>query len=62
MVFKDTMNGNCHTCEFYKDDQCKRVEKAFSTMIDPVCLQKVQCILLRDLVQVMNEYLYEDEE
>jgi len=55
------MNGNCYTCEFYnKDiDLCKRAEKAFGSMIDPICLSKIQIILLRDLCQMMYEFLEE---
>jgi len=45
------MNGNCYTCDFYdkENDYCRRAEKAFGSMVDPICLQKIQCILLRDI-------------
>ena len=56
------MNGNCHSCEFYREDRCMRAEKMFSTLSDPICLQKIGCMLMRDLCGLMNEYLFEEED
>jgi len=58
------MNGNCYECEFYNrnEDLCMRAGKAFGSMMNPVCLAKIQCILLRDLTQTINNYLFEDDE
>jgi len=56
--------GLCYQCDFYdkENDYCRRAEKAFATMVDPVCLTKIQCILLRNMCQILNDYLYEGDE
>ena len=60
----ENTEGLCYRCDFYdKDnDYCRRAEKAFGSMVSPICLAKMQVILLQDLVQLFEEYLYEDEE
>ena len=59
-----SVSGNCYVCEFYdKDnDYCRRAEKAFGSMNDPICLQKMTVILLRDLNIILQDYLYEENE
>ena len=52
--------GNCYGCEFYKEDTCKRMEKSFATMVNPVCLQKITVILLRDLLFLVADYVEEE--
>lgn len=57
------MNGECYKCDFYhkEDDRCMRAEKAFGSMVDPICLEKMQVILLRTLSTMLADYIYEDE-
>lgn len=65
MAIEDTISdGNCYKCSFYnrEEDSCRRGEKAFGSMISPICLQKLTIILLRDLNNLVAEYLFEDEE
>jgi len=54
------MNGNCNDCDWYRENRCLRAEKGFSTMVDPICLAKVQIILLRDLCDMFYDYLEND--
>lgn len=58
------MSGLCYQCDFYdkENDYCRRAEKAFGSMVDPICLQKMTVILLRDLNMLMQDYLYEDDD
>lgn len=48
----------CSTCEFYKDDVCLKAETSLSEIDDPICLQRITCILLRSIL----EELYDDGE
>jgi len=57
-----SLNGDCIHCDFFRDNQCKMAGSFLSQVKDPVCLAKLQVILLTDLVQMMEEYFYEDEE
>jgi hypothetical protein len=34
----------------------------FSTLADPICLAKIQAMLLRDLVGICADMAYEDED
>jgi hypothetical protein len=61
MVSQNTMNGLCHSCEFYREDRCMRAEKMFSTLSDPICLAKIQCMLLRDIAGMFEEYFFEED-
>ena len=54
--------GECFKCEFFKDDHCMRAERLFSTMVDPICLAKLQVMLLRDISMTLNDYVYEEDE
>ena len=54
--------GECFKCEFFKDDHCIRAERLFSTMVDPICLAKLQVMLLRDISMTLNDYVYEEDE
>jgi hypothetical protein len=56
------MNGICNSCDFYREDRCMRAEKMFSTLSDPICLQKIQCMLLRDMCGMLDEYLFDGED
>jgi len=56
------MNGECNKCDLYIGDRCLRAEKFFSSMTDPICLQKVNVLLIRDLNNLMMDYLFEDED
>lgn len=55
------MNGDCTKCDMYIDDRCLRAEKFFSSMIDPICIQKINTMLIRDLCGLLDEYLSEKE-
>lgn len=56
--------GNCYQCDFYdkEKDYCRRAERAFGSMRSPICLAKIQVILLRDMCVMLDNYLYEDDE
>ena len=54
--------ADCLRCDFYRDNQCTKAGKYLSQITDEKCLAKLQVILLQDLVQLFEEYLYEDEE
>jgi len=54
------MNGECTKCEMYVGDKCLRAEKFFSSMNDPICLQKINVLLVRDLNNLISEYLSEE--
>ena len=54
-------NGECFKCEFFKDDHCMRAERLFSTMVDPICLAKLQVMLLRDISMTLNDYVYDND-
>lgn len=58
------MSGLCYQCDFYdkENDYCRRAEKAFGSMTDPICLAKIQVILLRDMCQMLGDYLYEGDD
>jgi len=66
MVFKDTMKdgvkGRCVGCEFFHEDQCKRMERALSSMTDPICLQKCTVMLLNNIGQMLYDYMSEEDE
>jgi hypothetical protein len=55
------MNGKCFECDFFKDDQCRRASHSFSTLVDPICLQKISVILLRDIANTLEDMAYEDD-
>jgi len=47
----------CLECEFFKDNQCIKAQKLEISSIDnPVCLQRIQIMLLRDIF-----FLFHDE-
>jgi hypothetical protein len=48
---------NCNVCEWLKDGECKKA-KNLSIVDDPICLQKIQIMLLRD---VLDELYYVGE-
>lgn len=52
----------CCDCEFYRDDRCFKAEKMLSMVDDPVCLARIQIMLLRDLCNILVEDSREDEE
>jgi hypothetical protein len=56
------MNGKCLGCDFYINNECKKAGNFLSQMDDPVCLAKLQVILLQDLVELMTDYMYGDDE
>ena len=56
------LDGNCLKCDFFREKQCTKAGMYLSQVTDPLCLAKLQVILLQDLVGLMTEYLYEDEE
>ncbi len=39
----------CQDCPDYKNDICEKAQKSLSLMVDPVCLQKAQIMLLRSI-------------
>ena len=53
-------NGQCQKCEMYIGDRCLRAEKMFSSMTDPVCLQKVSVMLLRDMAMSLQDMAYDE--
>jgi len=56
------MNGDCYHCEFFHNNQCKRVENALSSMTDPVCISKCTLMILNNLGQMIYDYMYEDDD
>lgn len=60
----ENKEGNCYQCDLYDkvNDCCKRGERAFGSMNSPICLQKLTVILLRDLVTLLEEYLFEEDD
>ncbi len=64
MVISNMSAGLCYSCDFYdkENDFCRRAEKAFGSMTDPICLAKIQVILLRDMCQMLGDYLYDEED
>jgi hypothetical protein len=56
------MSGDCNHCEMYIGDRCLKAEKMFSGMTDPICLQKMSIMLLRDMNENLMDFMYEDED
>jgi hypothetical protein len=61
MVSENTISGNCLKCDFYRDNECKKAGTILSQITDPVCLAKLQVILLQDIASMLEEHLYGEE-
>ena len=54
--------GNCLKCDFFKESRCMKAENILSQVTDPICLSKIQIMLLRDIAVMFEEYLLGEEE
>lgn len=59
---KVSLGGRCWECDFFIDNQCRKAGNILSQQADPICLAKLQVILLQDLCEMMSEYLFEDND
>lgn len=57
-----SLGGDCLHCDFFRDNQCTMAGRYLSQITDEKCLAKLQVILLQDLVELMTDYFYEEEE
>lgn len=57
-----SLGGRCWECDFFRENQCKKAGNFLSQIDDPICLQKINVILLTDLVDTVNDYVYGDKE
>jgi len=62
MVPTNSIKGNCFTCEFYHEGQCKRAENSFASMSDTRCLLKTLIMQIRVLCDICSDMAYEDED
>lgn len=56
------MNGECWKCDFYRENECRKAGSMLSQMTDPLCLAKLQVILLQDIACMLEEHFYGEEE
>ncbi len=64
MVAKDNMSGNCYVCDFYnkETDECRKASNVFGGLNDPICLQKLTVIILRDIANMLSDYIYGEDD
>ncbi len=53
--------GDCLRCDFYRDNECKKAGTMLSQVTDPICLAKLNVILLQDLTNMMEDFIYGEE-
>lgn len=54
--------GKCFRCEFFHDNSCKRMENALSSMVDPICIQKCQLMMLDAIGNMIFNYISDEED
>ena len=49
--------ARCYQCEFFHDNQCKRLENALGSCTDIKCLIKMQTLMLNNIGQMIFDYM-----
>jgi hypothetical protein len=62
MDSENTVKGNCLTCDFFRDNECRKAGTMLSQITDPICLAKLNVILLQDIASMLEEHIYGDED
>ena len=62
MVSANTMKGDCLHCDFFRDNECKKAGTMLSQVTDPICLAKLNVILLQDIASMLEDHIYGEED